>query len=554
MLDTDLDFNNPAICNLLRSKGAERCLHGPQSNLYEHLVNTASILRAWRQPAWLQNAGALHSIYATDVYKMHLVALEERDQIRELTDTKTERIAYLFCTLDRGDFWRRVNLNRPLPASGLTAKSHRAGHEETVTLSQDEVYALIVLYMANEAEQVKDSSGGPGIWLAHVSQMGTTLLDGYHPLPPVFDSCRQPVSPAAEKDCLAAYKLGLQNLSLDLKASERHFETASNSCPWVAEPFIWTACIAAWTGGPDECRTRAGHALDLLARWGTAWDKKLSFSEWRDITRSLQETLAGQSTSAPTPEHAADPYRFLRALLPQPDRLRQYLESFSTNHERPRMPIYPGLTARPWHDAGNFSLAQALETNFEKIREEVLSVDRSLFHNESEAIKREGAWRVFLLYELGRKNMENAARCPVTTRLVEAHHTVRTVAGLIYFSRMAPGTHIKAHLGPTNLRLRCHLGIQIPSGDCAIRVAGETRQWQQGKCIVFDDSHEHEAWNRTAEDRIVLIADIWHPDLTPKEIAMIEGLHRYAFQYAKDLSFYWSENAKAQAEARKNFD
>jgi len=218
------------------------------------------------------------------------------------------------------------------------------------------------------------------------------------------------------------------------------------------------------------------------------------------------------------------------------------------------MPTYPGLTARPWHDAASFSLAQALEANYEQIREEVLTLDRSLFHHESEAIKREGAWKVLLLYELGRKNMENAARCPITTRLVEAHPTVRTVAGLIYFSRMAPGTHIKAHWGPTNLRLRCHLGIQIPAGDCALRVAGETRQWQQGKCIVFDDSHEHEAWNRTSEDRIVLIADVWHPDLTPPEIAMIEGLHRYAFQYAKDLNFYWSENAKAQAEARKNFD
>jgi aspartate beta-hydroxylase len=550
----DLDFNDPAVCDLLRSKGAERCPHGPGTNLYDHLIKTASILRAWNQPAWLQNAGALHSIYATDVYKMQLIPLAERDRIRALTDTNTERLAYLFCTLDRADFWRQVNLNQAPPSSGLIVKSHRAGHEETVTLSQEETWSMIVLYMANEAEQVKDSSGGPGIWLAHVSQMGTRLLDGYHPLPPVFDSCRRPVSPAAEKDCLNAYNLGLQTLSVDLKASQQYFENASQSCPWVAEPVILTACIAAWTGDPDRCRIRAGHALDLLSQWGTAWDKKLSFSEWRDLTRSLAGNLADRSSSAPGPQDAADPHRFLRSLLPESGRLRQYLESFTTNHDRPRMPIYPGLSARPWYDAAAFPFARALEANYEQIRDEVLGLDRSLFHHESEAIKREGAWKVVLLYELGRKNSENTARCPVTTRLVEAHSTVRTIAGLIYFSRMAPGTHIKAHWGPTNLRLRCHLGIQIPAGDCAIRVGGETRGWEQGKCIVFDDFNEHEAWNRTAEDRIVLIADIWHPDLTPREISMIEGLHRYAFQYANDLSFYWSENAKAQAEARKDFD
>jgi aspartate beta-hydroxylase len=34
---------------------------------------------------------------------------------------------------------------------------------------------------------------------------------------------------------------------------------------------------------------------------------------------------------------------------------------------------------------------------------------------------------------------------------------------------------------------------------------------------VFDDSFEHEAWNEGAGERIVLIVDIWHPDLTPSE-------------------------------------
>ena len=31
--------------------------------------------------------------------------------------------------------------------------------------------------------------------------------------------------------------------------------------------------------------------------------------------------------------------------------------------------------------------------------------------------------------------------------------------------------------------------------------------------IIFDDSFEHEVWNETDEPRIVLIVDLWHPQL-----------------------------------------
>jgi aspartate beta-hydroxylase len=124
------------------------------------------------------------------------------------------------------------------------------------------------------------------------------------------------------------------------------------------------------------------------------------------------------------------------------------------------------------------------------------------------------------------------------------------LAGLIYVSRMRAGTHIAAHRGPTNVRLRCHLGVTVPPGDCAIRVGDETRRWVEGECLVFDDHFEHEAWNHTEADRIVLIADLWHPDLSAAEIRLLEGLHRYADAAARQLNRYWSSNAVARASSR----
>lgn len=235
-------------------------------------------------------------------------------------------------------------------------------------------------------------------------------------------------------------------------------------------------------------------------------------------------------------------------------RLNLYIGSFLTNHGNARMSTYPGLTSAPFHDTARLPGALALEQNFEAIRSEIEGLAVTEFQEESEGLKERGTWDVFLFYERGRKNEENCARCPTITRLIESHNTVRSQAGLLYVSKLSPGTQIKAHRGPTNMRLRCHLGIRIPDGDCGLKVGGETRRWQEGRCIVFDDLLEHEAWNHALEPRIVLIIDFWHPDLTPAEIAYLEGLHRYGSYQAVSLSRYWSANANARSKARTHYD
>jgi aspartyl/asparaginyl beta-hydroxylase (cupin superfamily)/Flp pilus assembly protein TadD len=235
-------------------------------------------------------------------------------------------------------------------------------------------------------------------------------------------------------------------------------------------------------------------------------------------------------------------------------RMNEYLSSFLTNQNNPRMSMYPGLTERAVHDPARFPIVQALEAAFPAIRREIEALAASTFHAESEGLEGTEGWDVLLLYERGRKNAENCARCPTITRIIESHATVRTLAGLMYVSKTNPGTHIKPHLGPTNVRLRCHLGIKVPAGDCGLKVGGQPLRWQEGRCIVFDDHLEHESWNFTSEPRIVLIIDVWHPDLTPTEIAFLEGLHRFAAYQAVSLNRYWTRNAEARAKARALYD
>jgi aspartate beta-hydroxylase len=78
---------------------------------------------------------------------------------------------------------------------------------------------------------------------------------------------------------------------------------------------------------------------------------------------------------------------------------------------------------------------------------------------------------------------------------------------------MKPGTRVRPHTGPSNERIRVHLGLEVPEGCCGIRVGTIEKSWREGELLIFDDSFEHEVWHRGEKRRLVLIVDFLHPDL-----------------------------------------
>jgi tetratricopeptide (TPR) repeat protein len=128
------------------------------------------------------------------------------------------------------------------------------------------------------------------------------------------------------------------------------------------------------------------------------------------------------------------------------------------------------------------------------------------------------AWSTLYLWENGGPVESNLARFPKTfaaLRNVPLPH-ITTRSPSILFSLLAPGAKLQAHHGMINTRLICHLPLVVPPG-CGFRVGNETREWEVGKLLIFDDTIEHEAWNDSAKDRIILIFDIWRPELTRDE-------------------------------------
>jgi ornithine lipid ester-linked acyl 2-hydroxylase len=157
---------------------------------------------------------------------------------------------------------------------------------------------------------------------------------------------------------------------------------------------------------------------------------------------------------------------------------------------------------KTFYEAAEFNFALHLETNWKKIREELAALKGEHFIDWSERYLYKEGWQTFGLYAFGVKIDKNCRLCPETTKLVE------TIPGLVTagFSALAPGTHIAPHTGYPEGLLRCHLGLVIPE-DCAIRVSGDTRSWDEGKCLVFDDTWDHEAWNKSDRTRVILLLD-----------------------------------------------
>ena len=200
--------------------------------------------------------------------------------------------------------------------------------------------------------------------------------------------------------------------------------------------------------------------------------------------------------------------------------------------QRPKFLYFPGLPTTPYFDRELFPWYAVLEENADVIRAELREVLRSEAGIApflgTNALDRVGdqlagadappAWDAFFFYRHGERLDENCARCPRTAAILDSLLLVRIRehAPEICFSVLTPGTHILPHRGVTNTRLVTHLPLIVPD-NCAIVVGGEKREWREGECFTFDDTFEHEAWNRGASTRVVMLMDCWNPYLTEVE-------------------------------------
>jgi len=223
-------------------------------------------------------------------------------------------------------------------------------------------------------------------------------------------------------------------------------------------------------------------------------------------------------------EHGAAGCRFSHAIEMLSGKRQIYPQA-------PSVFYYPYLAQRQFFERDEFAWAPALEAAAPAIKAELLAVieqgaefqpyveaeqDRPVrdFHG----MLADPSWSALYLWRHGKPVEENAARCPRTMEALSqvpmTYMGARTPS--VLFSLLRPGAHIPPHSGMLNNRLICHLPLVVPPG-CWLRVGNETRSWEEGKLLLFDDSIEHEARNTSGEIRVILLFDIWRPELTEAE-------------------------------------
>ncbi|XP_060537362.1 aspartyl/asparaginyl beta-hydroxylase isoform X4 [Cylas formicarius] len=217
----------------------------------------------------------------------------------------------------------------------------------------------------------------------------------------------------------------------------------------------------------------------------------------------------------------------LSRLGKQEDAMKLYEEGveqgiFISKYQRSLYNV-PRLKAQPWWEVNELisykNLISTLKNNWKKIRNEGLATlnERGYFQDESENLRDTGTWKQLELFARGKKVAKNCAKCPVTCGIIQMFPEASgCLRGQTKFSVMHPNTHVWSHCGPTNCRLRIHLGLKVPP-NTLLRVGEETRSWKEGDVIIFDDSFEHEVWHNGTQLRLVLIVDVWHPELSEAE-------------------------------------
>jgi len=203
--------------------------------------------------------------------------------------------------------------------------------------------------------------------------------------------------------------------------------------------------------------------------------------------------------------------------------------------DAPNPPVWhcKSLESVAWHD-GPSEVIEILEKNAAAIIAEYRGIASDIgSHPDNDSLTPRGRWTGEFLVGANGLNKEMCLRCPATTRAIESLPLCENF-GFAMFSGVAPSTHIAPHCGSSNLRLRHHLGVEIPEPEAArIRVGTEWRHWEQGRVMVFDDGFVHEVVHDGEEPRVVLSVDVWHPSLTEEDVAVLSHPVFRDFGYAR---------------------
>ncbi len=213
--------------------------------------------------------------------------------------------------------------------------------------------------------------------------------------------------------------------------------------------------------------------------------------------------------------------------------------------QQPSSFYFPGLPQRQFYEREEFGWLREVEAAVPAMQAElhiIIAEDRDFAPYVEQALGRpaptnpllgDPSWGALYFLQNGETVAKNADRAPVTMKALAAtpQPKINGRSPIAHYSLLKPGTHIAPHNGMLNTRLICHIPLIAPE-NCALRVGNETRAWVESEALIFDDSIEHEAWNKSDQTRIILLFEIWRPEISDEERAALTILFEAITDYS----------------------
>ncbi len=386
-----------------------------------------------------------------------------------------------------------------------------------------------------------------------------------------------------QKSAIAGQLGGFYYKSKNYPAAVTWFEQLTNLQPGEAPCWYDLGRAKQFSGDEDGARkaylkalrqnnTHAGHYLAAGAALYRAGREGEALQVWtlgddRDPTlRQVQFNLQADQTIREESHLADQTFRRIfselhrKTIAAQPDqeKLQRVVNSiwcqthdgpveFPVPQLQPQFFYMPDLPPIAVFDCAHEPWVAALEAATDDIRAEYLNAieqgmkgapyvqETSFLRGDWDKLRGKDIWNSIHLYKDGQLQEGIKDAFPKTLKALDQAPITQIGGNPIeaFISVLKPGAHIPPHYGLTNIRMTTHLPLIVPE-DCAIRVGDEILHWQEGKILAFDDSFNHEAWNKSDKTRVVLIFEAWAPDLSEAERKAISASFEARNQWLKN--------------------
>ena len=120
------------------------------------------MLRSWGASETLCNAALFHSIYGTEGFQGFKLPLSKREEIAQLIGPEAERLAWIFCMVDRASVDETVLRPPPPPGTPLSFRARiELGAFEMPLVDEAEWLDFVTLTLADWLEQVEGAARKP---------------------------------------------------------------------------------------------------------------------------------------------------------------------------------------------------------------------------------------------------------------------------------------------------------------------------------------------------------------------------------------------------------